>query len=242
MDLAAASRRQAVVLGGRRYRLRPPTVEEALVLLGAESGAEAGGLVALAAWLPASLLLAVRPMSPRQRAHVVGRLLKAFTPDLREPSQMGAGGEEGEDGEPADGPPGEPAGEPDWPVLLLEYAMAVGADPYVVYQRTPWPFFLMMLRDLTCADARQQLRRVDLAVLPHAKEPGRVFDRLERRARQRSTGSGAHVGDPARSRMMTDPDYRAAQLRKLDRFFGRVAQEEPGSPEGSPQGGLSDGP
>lgn len=200
MRLARALSPHVVQHGGRAYRVRPPCVGEALVLLATQPGADdadpARFDAALAAWLPLSLYSALRA-SPALSLHLVRRVLQADVPARLGAAGLDAGG-----------------GALSWEAAVADYALAYAVRPADVLAE-PWPLFLALAAELAAATARAQLRQVDLVVLPHAgSHAAEIMGRLRRAA-----GLG-HGAPRTVSRMLVDHAYREEQLAALSHAFG----------------------
>lgn len=210
MELIRASLSQTVKVGGHTYQIRPPTVCEALTLLATQPRGEHDDETvfrqALQGWFPPSMFVALEQQGRGALVTMSKRLMREFTPGTSGKSKQA---------EQSHGT----ADLPEWSILLLDYAMATSSDPHQVYTETPWPFFLVMVRDLIAAEARQHLRELDLVTLPHSgKSAENVLKRMQLRAKLAPEG----VCDPTQSRMMTDPEYREAQLRRLENFVASL--------------------
>jgi len=55
-------------------------------------------------------------------------------------------------------------------VFIGRYCKVFSSDPWVVYNKTPWPFFILMLDEVTRARAEEEVQQLKLASLPHVKD------------------------------------------------------------------------
>lgn len=215
--LAAAGLPRLVTLpDGRTHRVRPPTVRDALEVLTALPGAVAGDegdqellLEALTRWLPDEVLSWLLVLEASAHESVLRGLL--FQGADLERLRRRAKRRQGEDGE--DGP-----AQIDWRLALADYCQVYHAgNPWVVYQVTPWPFFLAFLEVSGAASARELIRWVELEVLPHmGKGIHGALNRLQARARDAQPGDGH--GSYA------SPEVIARDREELRRRFGAGGQ------------------
>jgi len=57
-----------------------------------------------------------------------------------------------------------------WAVFIGRYCTLFGGDPWVVYNKTPWPFFVLMLDEVTRGKAEAEILQLKLTSLPHVKD------------------------------------------------------------------------
>ena len=209
--LAASSLPRVVVVEDRTYRVRPPTVREALELLaalpGAAKGDEEDAAVVqdvLEGWLSPELLELLPELRTKARwdllRHLVyqGADLKALAARAKRGKRKGA----------RQGPLSS-----DWRMALAEYCQVYGGDPWEVYDRTPFPFFLELLGVIDSAAAQAALRNLRWAAIPHMGKGAR-----DQVTELTDTALGMHlVGvDPGASE-----DTRSDMARLKDRLAGR---------------------
>lgn len=213
--LAAAGLPRLVTLpSGQTYRVRPPTVRDAIEILESLPGVVAGdaGDVqvledALTRWLPNEVLAWLLVLEAVALDRTLKGLLFQGVDLTRMQSRARA----------AKNPDDQKGERPtDWRLALSDYCQIYHAgNPWVVYQVTPWPFFLSLLEVSGAASARELIRWVELEVLPHlGKAATGALHRLKERAEDRGRdgdGYGTHAPPEVISR---DREALRAQFGK----------------------------
>lgn len=164
--------------GELRAEVPPPTVRQWVeirtAVVEAATGEEADMLALmdlLEEWLPPEVVADLLLMEPVAMLRTVVQLLDAHARRVVPPGDSG-------DAAPGTGK------EWDIRAALWDWcAIAGGADPWQVYNSTPWPFFLALSAVRDAAAARNALRAVEVELVPHVgKHARKVIDDLRRRA------------------------------------------------------------
>ena len=161
MALPDAALDRAARIGDREYRVRPPTVREAVecfTILDESAKDPADEILllpVLGRWWSGEVLRAWHAAEPEERRTVLSHLLTAGVtfPEKREQTEA---------------LPSDP-----WAAALGAYLAAYPADPWIVWNRTPFPFFMSMLLGARRQLALATLRATQAAVVPHAGRAGR---------------------------------------------------------------------
>lgn len=111
-------------------------------------------------------------------------------------------------------------------LALWDYAQVLGgADPWHIYNETPWPFFVVMSVLRETASARQLLRMAEVEILPHTgKAAQKGIESLRERAgiQKPGTASDGHG-------LHAPPEVIEADRRRLRELFGAPSPKQPGS-------------
>lgn len=202
------------------YEVRPPTVRERVEvgsqLLAAAKGEEQDIedlFLLLWNWLPEHLVLDLLLGDAVMLFQTVEELLdghlKRGVEALKPPPPPDPQGKKKpKDPEPSDFDPRSAV----WDYIQV----AQGADPWMVYNETPWPYFVAMTLVREMASARHLLRMAEVEILPHTgKEAQRGIESLRERAGVKNAGaSGDGYG------LHAPPEVIAADREALRAKFG----------------------
>lgn len=164
---------------GQTFRVRPPSVRDALELIEALQGAVLGDaddelLVqeVMERWLPPDVYSLMGEIGEGARAEILKALIYQGV-DLSALRDRSKAGDKAE----------RPDAAPNWTLLLSDYCQLWSAEPWRVYSDTPFPVFLTMLASADAASARELLRWAEIEVIPHlGKGASAALSSLRRRA------------------------------------------------------------
>lgn len=231
--LVVSSLDRWVTVGGRDYKIPPPTVRTACEIVASARGALSGQgddrevfRDAARRWLPAELFKALG-WGDEAFARSVPILL-AFVLDGAPETRRKAG-------EVFDRATGAITGDPlaafaELPVdeMLADYAGAYGADPARVYERVPFPTFLVFHRLIDRVYARRSYEQIIADALPH------IEDDSEREEAIRKLTERAGLTKPKA------PETPEETIERQKRVFGEIEKLfGPGSADNAVSAGAT---